>query len=106
MIEVSENPIRQADEDAADAILAVQFDNSHTLYKLEIAAILAAHRQQAEDAMRERCAVLCGKHAGILALAQGHEDAEGQEDRWYDGGKYAAKSLATAIRGIGAGKEG
>jgi len=88
MIEVSENSIRQADEDAADAILAVQFDNSHTLYKLEIAAILAAHRQQAENAMQERCAKVA-------------EDPRNGLSAW-----RTRERIAAAIRGIDAGGEG
>lgn len=46
----------------------------------------------------EDAAKLALTHSGMLALAQGHEDAEGQADRWYEGGKHAAQFLAGAIR--------
>ena len=46
----------------------------------------------------EDAAKVALKHAGILDLAQGHEDAEGQADRWYDGGKHSGHVIAAAIR--------
>jgi len=57
-----------------------------------LANLVASVRQQAEDAMRERCAAI----------------AEGQKEKW---GHHAyvvatADSIATAIRGIDAGGEG
>lgn len=45
----------------------------------------------------EDAAKLALTHSGMLALAQGHEDAEGQADRWYEGGKHAAQFLSAAI---------
>lgn len=39
--------IHQVDRDAADEIIEVRFDNSHSIYAYEIATILAAHREKA-----------------------------------------------------------
>jgi len=55
-----------------------------------VVVAFAAHRQQAEDAMRERCAVIANKSASICPPGQS---------------RIAAR-IATAIRGIDAGGEG
>jgi len=46
----------------------------------------------------EDAAKVALKHGGMLAMAQGHDDAEGQADRWYEGGKHSAQVIAAAIR--------
>jgi len=64
--------------------------------KIELTQAFAAHRQQAEDAMLERCA--------RVALSPGFIEARDTE--WDEGVNYAKRYIATAIRGIDAGGEG
>ena len=66
---------------------------------------LERHRQQAEEAMRERIAVICDYHVGKFADAEnaGNDEAE---EAWHGGMAHAARRLASAIRGIDAGGEG
>jgi len=47
-------------------------------------------------------AKLCDQQASILSLARGHDDAEGKEDRWYQGGIDASRALAKEIRALAA----
>lgn len=53
----------------------------------------------------EDAAKVALKHGSMLSLAQGHDDAEGQADRWYEGGKHSAQVIAAAIRLLSQGEK-
>lgn|GEM_PF-3981323 len=61
--------VEQVDREAADEIIAAEFDNSHAAYYDLIVAIVARHRL----AERERCAAhLETRAAEILAVSTNH----------------------------------
>jgi len=81
--------VRQSDRDAA-----AQYTSKDYPAEIEaLAAIIAAHRQQAEDAMRERCAKVAEQQYAGTPGWSGHY-------------QNAGVCIATAIRGIDAGGEG
>lgn len=85
--------VRGVDMAGAEAINDIEFDNSHAAYTYEVATLLAAHRQQAEEAMQERCAKVAERQ---------YAEPRGWAGHYIN----ASLGIATAIRSIDAGGEG
>jgi len=85
MIEVDE--IRA--QELLSSVFGAEYARSATNVEV-VAAFLAAHRQQAEDAMRERCAKVAEREIG-----QSGDGGGGEWDSAYDD---ACTAIAIAIR--------
>jgi len=103
--------VRQEDRVAQQTFYALSEAGMGSKDLMLLERAFATHRQQAEDAMRERCAKVCHVQADLYrskmerdAGKQSELDFEIYEQRQHS--IEALEYVETAIRGIDAGGEG